>query len=285
MAWYLSDSWQIGTSAAETFNGDRYGVVRNDTFQLGGSETGTVGGVNNNWDTFNGGGGTDRIYVAPKSGYSWTAIMIADEGLNSVESIVFNTSGRIKPVYFAGDVDFSSVTSMTAGIKVYGRGNDNTFFGGILGEYVEGDAGNDTLHGNGGNDTLYGDTFSNPWAVSSTAAGNDRLFGGAGNDTLYGQGGDDLLNGGSGTNLLIGGAGADTFQFTTHDDQSVISDFNLMTDILQFDVGIADDFNDLAIFDDINGNAHVTVDGVDITLNGISSTSINSSLFDFGLYA
>ncbi len=45
---------------------------------------------------------------------------------------------------------------MTPGTKVYGRQDANTFTGGALGEYVEGDGGNDTLNGNAGNDTLYG---------------------------------------------------------------------------------------------------------------------------------
>ncbi|MDK1376183.1 MULTISPECIES: calcium-binding protein [unclassified Sinorhizobium] len=210
---------------------------------------------------------------------------------------------------------------MTAGVKIYGRGNDNTFTGGVLDEYVEGDAGNDTLHGNGGNDTLYGDTTTdNPWVVSYTAAGNDWLHGGDGNDQvngqggndqlfgdagdddlyggggtdqlrggqgsdeLYGDAGDDLLDGSDGANVLWGGTGIDTFQFTSAGDESTIEDFEIGTERLQFDVSLADDFSDLTIVDDINGNAHITVGDVDITLVGVASSS-NSSFIDFGLYA
>lgn len=39
-------------------------------------------------------------------------------------------------------MSFGEVVSMSAGVKIYGRGNNNTFHGGVLGEYVEGDAGN-----------------------------------------------------------------------------------------------------------------------------------------------
>lgn len=85
MTYYLADSWQIGTSSGETFYGDRYGAVRNDTFQLGGSAFGGLAGVQNGWERFYGGEGEDRIYVSPTSGYSWTAIMIADNGLSSIE--------------------------------------------------------------------------------------------------------------------------------------------------------------------------------------------------------
>ena len=52
MTYYLADSWQIGISSGETFYGDRYGAVRNDTFQLGGSAFGGLGGVQNGWERF-----------------------------------------------------------------------------------------------------------------------------------------------------------------------------------------------------------------------------------------
>ena len=82
MPYHISDSWLVGTSAVDHYEGDRYGVTRDDTFQLGGFDPGTVGGVNNNWDSFDGGAGIDRIYVAPKSGYSWTAVMIETSGVS-----------------------------------------------------------------------------------------------------------------------------------------------------------------------------------------------------------
>ena len=34
------------------YYGDRYGAVRNDTFQLGGSAFGGLGGVQNGWERF-----------------------------------------------------------------------------------------------------------------------------------------------------------------------------------------------------------------------------------------
>lgn len=160
MTTYITDFWQYGSSASEIFTGDRYGVARNDVFQLSGSESGTAGGVSGGWDSFYGGEGSDRVYISVKSGYVWTAMLIADNGLNGVETIDFHPGNSLKSIFFQGDVDFSDVTSMTSGTKIYGRGNDNTFNGGILGEYVEGDGGNDTLFGNGGNDALHGDSTS-----------------------------------------------------------------------------------------------------------------------------
>jgi Ca2+-binding RTX toxin-like protein len=342
MSLYLSNSWQVGTSSSETFYGDRYGVARNDVFQLGGSETGTLGGIRNGWEKFLGGEGEDRIYVAPKYYYVWTAIMIADNGLNSVERIEFSssTSWPVKPVYFSGTVDFSSVTFMSPGVTIYGREYDNTFIGGQLGETVEGDAGNDTLYGNGGNDRLFGDsTSANPWVAQLNAAGNDKLYGGdgndylngqrgndllygdagndelygeagndqlyggsgsdrllggegddqlrggVGNDNLYGDAGKDLLDGGEGVDYLWGGAGEDTFQFRTQGATSFIEDFEVGIDRLRFDNNIADEFSDLTIVENANGYATISVGDVAVVLTGVSAAALDSSMFEFGLYA
>ena len=249
---YYGWHYWIGTSAWEEFQGSS----SDDVFQISGPESYAVGGIQNGWDTFDGGAGFDEIYVAPKFPYYWTAVLIRDNGLKDVERIYFGTDGP-KPVYFCGAIDFSSVVIMTPGTKVYGRQDANTFTGGALGEYVEGDGGNDTLNGNAGNDTLYGDTFDNPWAADYNAAGNDilnggagndflngqggndRLFGGADVDTLYGEAGADLIDGGAGKNILWGGAGADIFQFTSSTDKSVINDYQAGTDRLRFDNNIA----------------------------------------------
>lgn len=342
MTYYISNSWQVGTQPFETFNGDRYGVARNDTFQLSGSEAGALGGIRNGWEKFYGGAGEDRIYVAPKYNYVWTAILIDDKGLNSIERIEYDSFANwgAKPVYFWGSVDFSSVKYISSGVTIFGRGNDNTFIGGITGEVVEGDGGNDTLYGNDGSDRLFGDsTRANPWVANAFAAGNDKLYGGDGNDYLNGQGGDDilfgdagddelhgemgndqlsggdgadklfgdagndqlrggaandelrggdnddLLDGGMGRDILWGGAGADTFQFVTQSAVSLIEDFAVGIDKLRFHSAIADEFSDLTIVDDSTGYASITVGDVEVILNGVSSTSLNSSMFEFGVYA
>ncbi|MCZ7452699.1 hypothetical protein [Rhizobium rhizogenes] len=360
MTLYLSNSWQVGTSPYEIFYGDRYGVARNDVFQLGGSETGTLGGVRNGWEKFIGGAGVDTIYVAPKYYYSWTAVMIDHNGLDSVERIEFNgaTSWPVKPVYFAGMADFSSVTYMSPAVTIYGRENSNIFVGSQLGERVEGDGGDDLLFGNAGDDRLYGDTTEvNPWPAQLNAAGNDWLFGGTGNDYLDGQGGNDNLSGdagddnlyggpgsdqlnggdgtdklfggtgddkliggegsdqlfgdvgndqlhggvgndvlnggigndvvegGEGTNLLWGDFGEDTFYFAVKGVQDTIKDFEVGIDRLRFTTEIADDFSDFTIVDQANGYANISVEGLEIIVEGVPAASLNSSMFEFGAYA
>lgn len=286
---YIGSYYQIGTYAGETFNG----TTGNDVFQLGGWDG--LGGVQNSWEYFYGGAGADRIYIAPKSGYSWTAVMIAPNGLSGVETIDNPTIADPAPIYFNTSVNFSEVTSMSSTIKIFGRGGDDTFHGGSLGEFVQGDAGNDTLNGNGGNDFLFGDTTGdNPWAVSYYAAGNDTLHGGDGNDTLRGQGGDDvlygdadndILNGGAGTNHLWGGTGVDSFRVSDTGDQSVIHDFDgLGGEKIQFNSIIAANYAALTISDDGSGNAHIVASGVDITVIGVTAVSLDSSYFEFGSF-
>jgi Ca2+-binding RTX toxin-like protein len=63
----------------------------------------------------------------------------------------------------------------------YGYENANdTFYGGMVDDYLFGNSGNDELYGQGGRDTLLG------------AAGDDLLVGGAGNDSMVGGDGLDV---------------------------------------------------------------------------------------------
>ncbi|WP_434620287.1 peroxidase family protein [Tabrizicola sp. M-4] len=69
--------------------------------------------------------------------------------------------------------------------------------GNLLGNTLNGTAGDDILNGQGGADVLNGQ------------AGNDTLTGGTGNDVLNGGAGDDVLTGGTGNDTVTGGAGDD----------------------------------------------------------------------------
>jgi len=103
---WIANSWGIGEVGAESFVGDRANAGAADVFQLGSSSFGSAGGVQNGWDNFDGRAGYDKILVTPKSGFYWTAVMIADNGLDNVEEIINqNTNGGPAPVYFAGTVD------------------------------------------------------------------------------------------------------------------------------------------------------------------------------------
>lgn len=267
-------AWYYNSAGAQILTG----TTDNDVFQLGTNMS--VGGVQAGFDTYFGGDGYDQIWVAPKSGYSWTAVMLDNFGINGIEAIVNYTTGPA-PVYFQGYVNFIDVITLTSNIKMHGRGGNDQFDGGSLGEWVSGDAGDDILAGNGGDDTLYGDsTFDNPWAVDWAAAGNDTLYGGAGNDTINGQGGNDHIWGGDGTNLLTGEAGDDIFYFDSATASDFITDFGVGNDTIAIKTTIADDFSDLTITTGASG-AEITVGGLFISLTGYNAASLTAADFTF----
>jgi len=83
------------------------------------------------------------------------------------------------------------------------------------GNYLRGDAGNDSIlgaagfddiNGNQGNDTVHGGA-GDDWTVGGKD--NDQLFGDAGNDIVWGNLGNDTLDGGDGADQVRGGQGDD----------------------------------------------------------------------------
>lgn len=83
----------------------------------------------------------------------------------------------------------------------------------LLGDLIDGLAGDDTITGLDGNDTLIGGTGKD---ALYGLGGNDLLDGGSGNDRLFGGTGDDLLrpdNGLIGNDYIDGGDGIDTVDY------------------------------------------------------------------------
>jgi Ca2+-binding RTX toxin-like protein len=74
--------------------------------------------------------------------------------------------------------------------------------GAVVGLYVEGTDGDDTLYGTARADDMFGGN------------GNDMLYGAAGNDRLWGGEGYDTLHGGAGADMLDGGEGIDWASYT-----------------------------------------------------------------------
>ena len=107
---------------------------------------------------------------------------------------------------------------------------DNTLWGGI---------GNDTLNGEGGDDTL---------------------IGGAGLDTVDGGSGDDLIMIGVGGDQVSGGAGADIFKFDATIGTAIAAN---TADIFDFETGASGDVLDVA---EILGN--IGYDGADPLADG-----------------
>jgi Ca2+-binding RTX toxin-like protein len=113
-------------------------------------------------------------------------------------------------------------------IEMYGNNGNDTLIGGDGPEYMDGQAGNDSIVGNGGNDTLHGSDGNDTILGGAGSdlivggAGSDQLRGGGGNDSLYGQQNADSLWGGAGSNFLNGGGGADTIYARNSRQDTVI---------------------------------------------------------------
>jgi Ca2+-binding RTX toxin-like protein len=112
------------------------------------------------------------------------------------------------------------------------------------------------------------------WAGGGTGefvtgdAGNDTLTGTANNDVIIGSGGNDSIDGGAGADTLQGGAGNDTYLFGRGDGADLINNKGEETssDTVSFEAGIASDQlwfsqvgNDLVV-NVIGTNDQVTVD-------------------------
>jgi Ca2+-binding RTX toxin-like protein len=133
------------------------------------------------------------------------------------------------------------------------------------------------LEGTNFADSLRGSVASNDlWGLG----GNDTITGGDGYDRLYGATGADSLDGGVGADLLDGGIGADTFRFNDIAfGNDTISGFEDGSDLLSFNLTIADDISDLVIAG--NGSALVTVTLGTNTITVLGSGSVNLSVADF----
>ncbi len=121
--------------------------------------------------------------------------------------------------------------------------------------------GDDTLLGGNGNDVLNGD--DGDFAGSTVVSGSDVLVGGRGDDILRG----DTIN----TNQA-----ADRFVFASGDGNDRILDFQVGLDTLDFtEFGN----NPAVTLNEQNGNTVVGVGDVTVTLEGVSSGSLNADNF------
>lgn len=115
-------------------------------------------------------------------------------------------------------------------IILAGRGVDSINGGGGL-DLIRAGAGNDSVKGDAGNDTISGQDGAD---VLDGGSGFDTLDGGAGNDTLLGGADADILVGGAGNDTLTGGLGPDSFVFRAGFGADVITDFNFVSEVLDF---------------------------------------------------
>ena len=163
-----------------------------------------------------------------------TSVTASRVGANVVltEGVTGHTWSRsaalVGRVEFRGGAGADVFNNLAAGLPVtaYGRGGNDSLYGGDRDDILSGEAGNDRLYGRAGADRLLGgagNDYADGWTGDDTVAGgdgndqlygydgHDQLTGGGGNDAVYGEAGDDaliLIDGGT-TDYADGGAGRD----------------------------------------------------------------------------
>jgi len=149
---------------------------------------------------------------------------------------ISNAGGRISA---GGGAD--QVTGGLSNDFVQGNAGADTLTGGGSSDVVLGGRDNDLVQGNAGADTVYGDLGDDiahggmDGDLVQGNAGADAVFGDLGNDTVHGGQGDDMVSGGGGDDFvsgdlgndtMSGGDGADTFQFFSGAGRDLVTDFD-----------------------------------------------------------
>ena len=242
-----------------------------------------------NGDSLTGNGGDDLLELA-------NGDHLADGG-NGVDTASFDGIGAMPgPVTVSlalqGAPQNTGQGAMTlASIEnLSGSRFDDVLTGDNGANRLAGSVGNDLLVGGGGNDVLLGDGWSGFDAGGAGGPGPlvavDDLgpaYGEpAGNDTLVGGAGNDLLNGGGGDDVLTGGKDSDIFVFGAASGHDRITDFS-KADTILIDVAGIDDFSDLVVASDGNGDAVISWGTSDsLTLEGYKAKKLSAADFSFG---
>lgn len=179
------------------------GSAGNDTIHGGGNDD-TIYGQKGN-DEIHGGSGHDSIF-----GFDGNDKIYGEAGSDTIEGHKGNDT-----IYGGDGVD--NIKGDDGGDWIYGGAGNDTVRAGAGQDYVYGEAGFDIIYGGADGDILYAHTSANPDAAGVAVGdfiegegGNDQIHGGAGNDALNGGDGNDWIAGYSGNDSLYGGLGADT---------------------------------------------------------------------------
>jgi Ca2+-binding RTX toxin-like protein len=175
-------------------------------------------------------------------------------------------------------VDLSAVTNGLPTTVIGNTGND-TITGTASADYLEGDAGADSILGGDGADILSG-TGGNDFL--SGGAGNDLIFGGDDDDVLDGDAGSDTLDGGNGGDDMIGGANGDVADYSARSTGITVILDGLANDGSSADLNAGATRQDNVQTEDVygtNGDDDITGDGNPNVLKGNDG---NDNLYGYG---
>ena len=250
-------------------------------------------------DTVNLGDGNDVYFLT----YAGLSEDVSIQGAGGSDTLHFNSVKNLDSWRSSGET-FSAVTVNMASLgnatgfeNIIGSDNNDSITGDSASNVLAGAEGSDTLYGGGGDDFIYGADITSDssgtlyglrsYDVSSSANGNNQLFGQAGADQLFGGSGNDQLDGGTGADTITTGSGSDTIVLRVGDGGSAIanadtiSDFTDGTDVFGLDDGLL--YTDLTIAQGTGSNSSDTIisKGSEYLtiLTGISASNIN--YYDF----
>ena len=135
------------------------------------------GGVDQDNDTLDGGGGMDRLIANDDLDFILSDSMLQGFGSDVLKSIEKAVLGG------GASANLLDASAFSGEVLLVGMEGDDTLIGGAGNDILEGDADDDRLIGNGGNDTLLG------------GDGQDTLVGGPGADHYQGGPGVDYFDG------------------------------------------------------------------------------------------
>lgn len=139
--------------------------------------------------------------------------------ISGFENVTLVTDGLSSEAYGDAGANALSASGMNddgrAGLKMDGRGGNDTLTGSTGNDTLAGGTGHDNLFGLEGADTLTGGDGNDHLYGQSASGGDDSadsLNGGGGGDYLQGNAGNDTLDGGDGSDRIQGGRDNDTIQ-------------------------------------------------------------------------
>ncbi|WP_299420780.1 calcium-binding protein [uncultured Shimia sp.] len=224
--------------------------------------------------------------------------LIGDHGNNRLDAaagddVLFGNGGAD---YLDGRSGDDSLSGDDGDDRLYGGSGTDTLRGGEGDDYLRDESGRDIFDGGSGQDTASywghsagvtvnlqtgenssADTYISIEHLWGSNKADDHLTGdgqanyirgAAGDDTLNGGGGNDTLRGDSGDDVMTGGDGSDLFLFHNSFGQDVVTDFDLVEDVLGFaSVGAFSSFSDVI-------NNHATQVGSDVVISATGSHEI-----------
>ena len=126
--------------------------------------------------------------------------------------------------YLRGDAGNDSIQGAAAFDDINGNMGDDTAHGAAGDDWVVGGKDNDLLFGDAGNDLVYGNMGND---TVSGGDGADTVRGGQNDDVVSGGAGDDYVSGDLGNDTITGGLGADSFHGSADGGSDRVLDFRL----------------------------------------------------------